>query len=161
MFQINQKYHCGGAIIFNDTYDHVVMVKDSDTNIGFPKGKRNKNETQMENALRELNEETGFIPSNISFINDFYLVEINEKGNPVTCYLVGKYKGNYKEFDFTYDIQELKNVFWASIDDAHKVLYKRRSIVLTDALNKIKDTADFIDGKNDVIIDKSYDQLKI
>ncbi|KAI9829527.1 MAG: mRNA-decapping enzyme subunit 2 [Phylliscum demangeonii] len=51
-----------GAILLNDAMDHIVLVKGykKSGNWGFPRGKINKDEKNLDCAIREVDEETGF-----------------------------------------------------------------------------------------------------
>ncbi|KAI9216063.1 DCP2-domain-containing protein, partial [Blastocladiella britannica] len=50
-----------GAIILNDAYDHVLLVKGwSSKTWSWPRGKINKGELELKCAVREVEEETGF-----------------------------------------------------------------------------------------------------
>ena len=73
---------------------------------GLPKGRRNKNETNLEVSLREFNEETGIKISNINIISSDVIKEdyIANNGHHYTNnYLVAEWSG-----DHTLDMNELQ-----------------------------------------------------
>ncbi|MCJ7637108.1 MAG: NUDIX domain-containing protein, partial [Nitrososphaeraceae archaeon] len=61
----NQIPPCAGVIVIDLTNLETILVCTDHDNYSFPKGKRHKGETIMDNALRELNEETGLTKDDI------------------------------------------------------------------------------------------------
>ena len=51
------KVPCAGIIVFDN--DKTILVQTKAGRFSFPKGKRNKSESELETAWRELQEETG------------------------------------------------------------------------------------------------------
>ncbi|XP_055337469.1 m7GpppN-mRNA hydrolase-like [Paramacrobiotus metropolitanus] len=49
-----------GAILLDETLDYVLVLENFNRRFGFPKGKKNNNETMQECAVREVLEETGY-----------------------------------------------------------------------------------------------------
>jgi len=132
------KTPCCGIVLFLN--NDAVLVKTDSGHYGFPKGKRKKGETDLENALREVEEE-----SNIK-LKDMKLYK-HDNGNYVTIdeikntypsirYFVGELnnKVNLK----MEDPEELDEVTYVSISDALTFsewdLAERRKIVLRDAV---------------------------
>ena len=129
---------CAGIIVFLG--NKTILVATSYGNHSFPKGKRHKNETHLECAWRELQEETGLSKDNITLIgdqfdkdNNFYLDERAAKGNLSVRYYVGILTTEINEFtlspeeqvklgalipSFTFDSKELEKVGWFTIDEA-------------------------------------------
>eukprot|EP01135_Chromosphaera_perkinsii_P006967 Nk52_evm5s639 gene=Nk52_evmTU5s639 len=70
-----------GAIIINEKFDKVLMVKGwgNKTTWGFPKGKINKDEPEVECGIREIMEETGFDISSRLIPDEFIQVIMNEQ----------------------------------------------------------------------------------
>jgi len=136
---------CAGVIVFNlsSNNDKCVIVQakpkkeNSILNFGFPKGKRKKHETMFQCAFRELNEETGIIPSQIVIVNNVYLTELSDRGNIATTYLVGKFIDPEKEHVFTFDHGELTFSGLMEMEKIHKLLKKSRSDILYEAYNII------------------------
>lgn len=100
---------CYGILVFNKDKTSVVLVKTHKNNYGFPKGKKHKNETINECALRELHEETGITKENIDIVNNDFIIENSNNDNPAIGYLVGIIKN---DIEFTYDKEELESVNW-------------------------------------------------
>ena len=122
---------CSGIIVFDN--DKTVLVSTHIGNYSFPKGKRNKNETSLETAWRELTEETGLTKDNVELIDETFIDELsNRKGNLSVRYYVGKL---IKPLDtLTFDPEELNKVEWISIDDAlnlSKLVDKRKEVLNT------------------------------
>lgn len=61
---------CAGIIVIDQNTKETILVCTDYDNYSFPKGKRIKGETVLNNALRELNEETGLNSDDIQIIND-------------------------------------------------------------------------------------------
>ena len=101
--------YCCGIIIFNNNLAKTVLVETHREWKSFPKGKREKGETDMECAVREVEEETGLLVDNLN-ISEQYLDEPSNKGNGATRYFVAQIiNDNVK---FKYDQNELKSVKW-------------------------------------------------
>ena len=77
---------CAGIIVIN--VDETVLVSTQNGNYSFPKGKRNKNETSLETAWRELGEETGLEKKHVKLIDDFTIDELSDKGNIAIRYYI-------------------------------------------------------------------------
>jgi 8-oxo-dGTP pyrophosphatase MutT (NUDIX family) len=139
---------CAGVIVFNE--NQVAMVKTPAGHWGYPKGKVEKVkdandskkkarlETTKENALRELEQETGLKEQDIEFITEEHIDEYNDRGNLSIRYLVAKLKKD--KHTFKYDPEELDEVKWVDVDDALKLdsLKDSRKEVLKKAINYIK-----------------------
>ena len=64
-----------------------LLVRPPQGNWGFPKGKRNRAESVLDNALRELFEETGLTPAQITLYDGIEVDERSSKGNLAVRYL--------------------------------------------------------------------------
>jgi len=113
--------HCAGIIVFDK--NRTVLVSTERGHFSFPKGKRNKDETEIDAAWRELEEETGLTKNNVELIyldaekmESYCLDEYSDKGNLSIRYFVGKLVNPIKKFKF--DPTELANVQWYTIEDA-------------------------------------------
>lgn len=82
--QFIEKLPCYGGIIFDPTLQNVLIVKKLHCGtLGFPKGKRNKGETPLETALREVNEETSLKLSDITLVpSPVPLCEVSSRAKP-------------------------------------------------------------------------------
>ncbi|ARF11907.1 NUDIX hydrolase [Klosneuvirus KNV1] len=127
---------CGGVIVFDQKIEHCILVKTENNNYGFPKGKRNKGESMEQTALRELYEETGLTRDHIKLIDNMTLDELSVKGNPCIRYYLATCDNINHTFKF--DDKELAEVKWYKIDDAMKLLWDKRIIVLNQAIEKMK-----------------------
>ena len=126
---------CSGIIVIDN--DKTILVSTKNGNYSFPKGKKNKGETSLDTAWRELNEETGLSKENVEIIDDFVIDENSNKGNIAIRYFVGKLIKN--PIKLTYDADELQNVEWIQIDEAYKIekFKNRRKEILKQAYEKI------------------------
>jgi len=126
---------CSGIIVIDN--DKTVLVSKKNGNYSFPKGKKNKGETSLDTAWRELNEETGLSKENVEIIDDFIIDENSNKGNIAIRYYVGKLIKN--PIKLTYDADELQNVEWIQIDKAYKIekFKNRRKEILKQAYEKV------------------------
>lgn len=129
---------CAGVIVFNN--GSVAMVKTHSGNWSFPKGKALKGETITENALRELQEETGIHHTDITLIDDLFIDECNKKGHVNVRYLIAKFNDN-KHHVWIYDPNELSEVCWIAIDDVVKLdkLKTSRKNILIEAYSQCID----------------------
>ena len=120
--------YCCGIIIFNKDLTKTVLVETNREWKSFPKGKRERGESDFECAVREVKEETGLTVDNLK-ISEEYLDESSNKGNGATRYFVGQIKDENVEFKF--DENELKSVQWYSskeIDSLVKFKSVRKDI---------------------------------
>ena len=105
-----------GAIIFNN--DEVLVVKQKSDFYGFPKGHMEKNETEMDSALREVKEETNLdieINENLRFTIT-YIIKDNVKKEVV--YFVGKAKNT----DVKIQKEELNSAEWIKVEKVKDIL---------------------------------------
>jgi len=118
-------YHCGGVILYSKNFESIFLVETPDGNFGFPKGKRNKNETINETCIRECHEETGISSSDIFIINNLDNVE-TKNGRPITYYLYGFVTNDINP---KWDPKELKSVKEYSINNLPKLETRRSSLI--------------------------------
>lgn len=125
--------NCAGIVIFHD--QKTVLVESVKKGyLSYPKGKREKGESNLEGAFREVEEETGITESQIELLRDendepIYIDEKSNKGNPSIRYFVGRLKEYTNKFQF--DSEELRGVAWYDFD-------------------KIKDLPNFKDSRKEV-----------
>ncbi len=93
---------------------------------GFPKGRRNLNENDLDCAVREFTEETNISSDNIIIFND-YKFEETFKGINILSYKYVYYLAYTNIVDHVeinknnkYQFNEIKDIQWFSIDDAKK-----------------------------------------
>lgn len=140
--------NCAGVIVFNNNLTKTILVKTPEGHYSFPKGSRLKQETSIDNALREMNEETGLTADQLLCLKDTRLDEINDNGKLSIQYYIAKLKMDTNNFQF--DKNELSEVSWYLIKDADKLtdLLDRRKLLLSQAHQLIADKTDddFLDG---------------
>lgn len=112
-------FPCVGIILFNS--DKTILVSTHSGNFSFPKGKRNKNETDLDTAKRELLEETGLKINHFQLINHDTLDELSNKGKPSVRYYIGKVTKICNNNDFIFDHNELASVQWYDINECYKL----------------------------------------
>jgi len=129
---------CAGIIVINknDLMHETILVSTSFDNYSFPKGKRNKGESSLDCAWRELNEETGLTKEDVELVDNFTIDENSDRGNVATRYFVGKLKNKR---DISFDKDELKNAEWITLDNAYKLekFKDRRKDILKQSYEKI------------------------
>jgi 8-oxo-dGTP pyrophosphatase MutT (NUDIX family) len=112
--KINGFPPCAGIIVFNN--DETVLVNTKFGNYSFSKGKKNKGENLIDVAWRELEEETGLRKDQVNLIDDYFIDELSNRGNPSVRYFVGTI--NTKIDQFVFDTEELENVGWYRVEKA-------------------------------------------
>lgn len=127
-------WYCGGVILFNYAQDKVLIVETASKNIGFTKGKKEKGETLLETAHREVSEESGYFPDEYHH-DETIIGERKSSRGPSIYYFVGTLNSPELEYKkITFNPLELEKVYWCSIEKAHEILCLRRKEVLETAL---------------------------
>ena len=92
---------------------------------GFPKGRRNYQEKDIMCALREFEEETGYLKDNIIIINNILpMDEIFTSSNYKSYkhkYYIGLFK-NLNEPEQTFQVNEISKIIWVNINEAEKYI---------------------------------------
>ncbi|KAI0052888.1 DCP2-domain-containing protein [Auriscalpium vulgare] len=104
-----------GAIMLNDTWDKVVLVKGwkSSSGWGFPKGKINQNEAPHACAVREVAEETGYSLS--EQIDPSDVIELSIREQLISLYIV---PGVPEDYPFeTKTRKEISKIEWFKLGD--------------------------------------------
>ena len=109
---------------------------------GFPKGKKEYNETEIEAALRELKEETQIDKSMIKILNKDPLLEIRKDGD---CKFISNYYIAYaineeiwETFETIPQKNEIIEIRFVKIKDSHKLIrpyFKERIDILSHLIN--------------------------
>jgi len=130
-----------GIMTSTETYTLDQLIKESITQWeepewGFPKGRRNYNEKDMDCALREFSEETGYdsrVLSNIENLQQYEEIFMgsNHKAYKHKYFLMRLYAGENDRND--YDKSEVSKVEWKTYDEAlgcirHYNLEKKRML---------------------------------
>lgn len=109
-----------GAILLNEEMDEVVLVKGwkKNANWSFPRGKINKDEKDLDCAVREVYEETGFDIKDAGLIKDekrVKYIEINMREQNMRLYVIGGVsKGTYFE---PRTRKEISRIEWVKLSD--------------------------------------------
>jgi len=102
-------------------YDNTISECD-ETEWGFPKGRRNVNENDINCALREFKEETGYNPKSLQICHDMKpLEEIFSGSNKKRykhVYYVAKFNPDYIMNEALPSFKEIKDVKWFNYIDA-------------------------------------------
>lgn len=143
---------CSGVIVFDRDLSHTVIVKANDW--GFPKGKKNKGETSMETAIRELYEETSLSYNNgdvvIPDMSNFVIELSNRKARkPAVRYFIGRLSSySLPEIKLAKGFEdELNETRWNTVD---------KSIILLD----VKDRAALLKQAKELIHHSKKDNFK-
>lgn len=100
----------------------------------FPKGRRKKSENILENALRELTEETGLSREHIRLLNFTFIDERNAAKDTRTRYFVAVVNSDVEPPEqFRYNKNELSAVRWVNVSASSALLKPSRRKVLAAA----------------------------
>lgn len=96
----------------------------TETEWGFPKGRRNYQEKDMACALREMEEETGYSRSKVSVVQNLLPLDEVFTGSNYKCYkhryYIGTMKHDDAEVNATYQKNEVSKCEWMTIDECLK-----------------------------------------
>ena len=109
---------------------------------GFPKGRRNYKEKDIECALREFTEETGYPNRFLKIINNLFMIEENFTGSNLKSYK-HKYficKMSYEDslYEAKFQESEIGDMRWGDYNLSSKLIrfYNREKL---DVLNRVND----------------------
>ena len=132
-----EQIHCCGIIVFYE--NETVVVKTARDNYSYPKGKKERGETHLETAYRELKEETNIDESDIILYPDEVCID-ERKGqnkNISVRYFIGKLKTKVP-VSFQ-DPDELDEVSYMKVSDVlsmpNENMKLRRKQILEEAYN--------------------------
>ena len=114
-FKIDDKCGCGGFIVLNQDKTKCLLVKA--THWGFPKGKKNKNESIIQCAIRELYEETSLRENDIVIDYNYDMMfELSHTGQAAVGLFVA-YANDTCSIKII-DTDELDDIGWFPLSDA-------------------------------------------
>jgi 8-oxo-dGTP pyrophosphatase MutT (NUDIX family) len=136
----NEGFRCAGIILYRikDNVIEYVLVETHQKRYqySFPKGKRESNETTLENAKRETREETGLNDDQYTIIPNKYFIEYLKKNNvnkKHIKYYVAKVLDNNVTF-LPQDLKEIKDCNWFTLEQIltfdKQLSWQRRSILV-------------------------------
>lgn len=128
-----------GAIVYRKYHGNTEILLIKHVNSGhwsFPKGHVEKDETEVETALREIKEETGIdviIDSSFRETVTYYPKKDTQK---VVVYFIAR----AKNYDFIPQEEEIAQIRWVEIGLAHQILtYENDKTIVNKAKNAIRD----------------------
>ncbi len=130
-----------------ESYDLEKIINTSDstwdeTEWGFPKGRRNYQEKDLNCALREFEEETGYLRSNVKLIQNIIPYEEIFTGSNMKSYkhkyFLGYIDSNIK-ISNNYQETEISDLQWFSVDDCLKKIrpYNLEKITILNNVNNV------------------------
>ncbi len=150
---MKREYSSGFVVFHREIDDHIkfLMVQGYANYWGFPKGHLETNETRLDTARRELQEETGIVE--ISIIDNVTFHEqyiIRRKQRPSiekhVTYFIGEVATTFAERQKS----EIKQLGWFDLDFAKSLVVPDRKIILDQAFSlvqkMISNSSNFDDG---------------
>tara|TARA_B100001093_G_scaffold514632_1_gene589101 strand:+ start:1394 stop:2194 length:801 start_codon:yes stop_codon:yes gene_type:complete len=135
-----------GIHLFNDTFFNLEqLIQNSTTNWtepewGFPKGRRNYNENDLQSALREFSEETGIAKNKISIIKNLIPFEEIFTGSNFKSYKHKYFLAYTNHNDLShYQKSEVSKSRWMTLNEATKLIrpYNLERIELIKDIDKV------------------------
>lgn len=138
---IEENCNCAGVFIVKDggQIPHVLLVESKRKNYqySFPKGKRNKGESTLDAAKRELYEETGLAEEDYEiFPEKWYVEHRSDTGKPHIVYYMAHLK-NYDAILNPIDTKEIISARWFTPEEIYAMrrsFYLQRRQITTRAL---------------------------
>ena len=143
---IEENCNCAGVFVVKDCGDdqpQVLLVESKRKNYqySFPKGKRNKGESTVETAKRELYEETGLVEDDYElFPEQWYVEHRSDTGKPHIVYYMAHLK-NREVILNPIDTKEIVSAKWFTTDDIYgmrRSFYLQRRQITTRAVRDYK-----------------------
>jgi 8-oxo-dGTP pyrophosphatase MutT (NUDIX family) len=138
---IEENCNCAGVFIVKDggQTPHVLLVESKRKNYqySFPKGKRNKGESTLDAAKRELYEETGLAEEDYEiFPEKWYVEHRSDTGKPHIVYYMAHLK-NYEAILNPIDTKEIISARWFTPEEIYAMrrsFYLQRRQITTRAI---------------------------
>lgn len=130
-----------GCALLNPSMTKILLVKGIESpSWGFPRGKISKDESDVDCALRELDEETGFDASNL--IQEDVFVERTIKGKNYKIFII---KGVPEDYNFAPKVRyEISEIRWMDIKYLTKAIKTTNNFYLVGSM--IKSIVAYING---------------
>lgn len=130
-----------GCVVFDD--GKVLLVKQMDGHFGFPKGHVEKNETEIETAIREVLEETNV---HVNIVGDYrYKMTYNPKNKPDVIKDVIYFLAKPLNTNINPQAGEISDVMWIDNDKVIDML------TYEDAKKLFIDVMDYVKNNNIVL----------
>lgn len=136
-----------GIDIYDDSsYSLKTLIKKSTTDWlepewGFPKGRRNYNENDIDCAFREFTEETGFIKRDINLITNLIAIDEVFTGSNFKSYKHRYFIGYIKDFnkDIQYQKSEVSKMKWVTLEECKEKIrpYNLERIEIIENIEKV------------------------
>jgi len=132
---------CAGVIVFNSVGQTILVHSAKKHTPSFPKGKREKNETNLQAAFRELQEETGITEDNINLLHHddqdklHFIYEPFEDDPFNMIYFIGTLITTIDQTALEFDESEIHQAAWYSPNEVYAMVKQSRKIVFTQALS--------------------------
>jgi bis(5'-nucleosidyl)-tetraphosphatase len=135
---MKQEKSCGVVpYIHDDTGIHFLIIKHHAGHWGFPKGRQEAGESDLQTALRELQEETGLIPSKVlddSLVDHYKFTKNNELIEKTVIY----YLVEVQNKEVTLQQEEVSDYSWGDLNSTKNLLtHDQAKIVLQKAHDEI------------------------
>lgn len=143
---IETNCNCAGVFVIRTESKQklsVLLVESKRKNyqFSFPKGKRDKGETTLETAKRELHEETGLTESDYELIpNKWYVEYRSDTGKPHIVYYLAQLSNKDVKLD-PIDKKEILSAKWFTPEEIYNMkrsLYLQRRQITTRAIRDFK-----------------------
>lgn len=132
--------NCFGFIVLDIINKKTILVETSEGFLSFPKGKyeKKKDKSNLDCAIRELEEETGIYLNMIKIKPNMILSEFTPKGNCNIQYYVCELDSSFDKFIF--DSNEISSVKWVDFEQINNLpnLKQQRKDVFLNLLNLLE-----------------------
>ena len=131
-----------------EKYDLDLLIEESTTSWeepewGFPKGRRNFQENDLECGIREWEEETGYSKNQLILCQNLIPLEEIFIGSNFKCYkhkyFIGKIDENNQNPNLPFQESEISKIKWCNLEECNKIIrpYNLEKIQILKKVNKI------------------------
>jgi 8-oxo-dGTP pyrophosphatase MutT (NUDIX family) len=140
---VENECSCAGVFIIKGESKNpqILLVESRRKNyqFSFPKGKRNRGESTVETAKREMHEETGLVEDDYEIFPENWYIEYRiDTGRPHIVYYMARLKNHHVSLQ-PIDTKEIISVKWCHPEEIYNMrrgLYLQRRQITTRALRK-------------------------